>query len=105
VFEFFRNDKLDATNFFTNLAGQRKNPYGAINSVERSAALFSGQNILLRNYEGLRERRGATLLGLLPSSQWLAGNFGGTTVLDRRTKNHLPATSFQPADFPIRSGR
>ena len=98
LFEFFRNDKLDATNFFTNLAGQQKNPLrrnqfgGTVGGPIRKDKTF-----FFADYEGLRERRGATLLGLLPSSQWLSGNFGTTTVLDPTTKkpfagNMIPAS-------------
>jgi len=78
AFEFLRNNDLDATNFFTNTAGLPKdllhrNQFGGSlgGPIKKNKAFFFG------NYEGTREHRGHTLLGLVPTLAQRAGDFSG----------------------------
>ncbi len=78
AFEFLRNSKLDAANFFANASGRPKEPlhrnqfgFTLGGPIRKNKAFFFG------NYEGTRERRGSTLLGLVPSLSARAGDFSG----------------------------
>ena len=101
VFEFLRNDKLDAANYFANASGRskeplRRNQFGGTlgGPIKRNKAFFFG------NYEGTRERRGSTLLGLVPSLGARSGDFsapGNPTILDPLTGQAFPGNRI-PAD-------
>lgn len=72
IFEFLRNDKLDATDFFTNFAGGEKNPlrynqFGASvgGPIVREKAFW------FANYEGLRQHRSVTNFLIVPEPAWL----------------------------------
>lgn len=78
AFEFLRNANLDAANYFTNATGRSKdklqrNQFGGTlgGPIRPNRAFFFG------NYEGTRERRGATLLGLVPTLAQRSGDFSG----------------------------
>src|SRR5262245_38961314 len=71
VFEFFRNDALNARNFFDRTkAPFRDNNFGGVmgGPVIRNKLFFFG------SYEGDRSRLGQTLQGLFPSATQLQGN-------------------------------
>jgi len=76
AFEFFRNDKLDARNFFDRIpepAKLRQNQFGASlgGPIVKDKAFFFG------NYEGTRIRQGLTRLATVPTDAMCAGNFSG----------------------------
>ena len=79
VFEFLRNDKLDARNAF-DLTGikppLRQNQFGAAvgGPIKRDKLFY------FLNYEGQRVRRGATRFDNVPSAAMLAGDLNGTPV-------------------------
>src|SRR5262245_39144498 len=100
VFEFLRNDKLDARNFF---AGNTKpeyrlNQYGAAigGPVVRNRTFF------FADYQATRQRTGQTFLSTVAPTRWRIGDFGGfVPVLDPLTKqpfpnNQVPSTRFDP---------
>src|SRR4051812_37818723 len=93
IFEFLRNNKLDARSFFaTRVDPLRRNQFGAVVSgpIKRNKTFFMG------NYEGLRTRRASTLYLTVPSAAQRAGNFvGGPTIYDPSTYN--PATNRRQA--------
>ncbi len=95
VFEFLRNNVLDARSFFaTRVDPLRRNQFGAVVSgpIKRNKTFFMG------DYEGLRTRRASTLYLSVPSDAQRAGNFaGGPTIYDPATYN--PATNRRQA-FP-----
>lgn len=112
AYEFFRNDKLDATNFFANRAGAEKplfkrNQFGATagGRILRDRTFFFG------SFEGTRLRRGESSTSTVPTAARRAGNFtdseafpifdpastrneGTRTVRDRFPGNVIPASRF-----------
>jgi len=92
AWEFFRNDKLDAADFFENAGGR---PKGALrqNQFGFSAGgpviipkAFNGRNKLFffGDYEGLRRRQGTILTGTVPTL--LERNSGFTNLSDLITQ-------------------
>ncbi len=79
VYEFFRNDLFDASDFFANRAGAdrptlRYNQFGGSlgGPLRRNRAFF------FANYEGVRTRQGMTFLSTVPTNQQRSGDFSQT---------------------------
>jgi hypothetical protein len=82
VYEFLRNDALDANNFFSNAFGSEKpirqrNQFGAA----AGGPLVRNRTFWFANYEGLRGREGAPQSRAVPSALEKAGIFN-TPVFD-----------------------
>ncbi|MBI4483375.1 MAG: TonB-dependent receptor [Acidobacteria bacterium] len=80
VYEFHRNDNVDARNFFD--AGEnppefKRNQFGAAvgGPIRKDKAFFFG------NYEGLREALGLTLRGFVPTDAAREGRLPGRTII------------------------
>jgi len=76
VYEFLRNDALDANNFFLNAAGESKpvrkrNQFGAA----VGGPIISNRTFWFADYEGLREREGVPRIRIVPTSDEKAGLF------------------------------
>jgi hypothetical protein len=76
VYEFLRNDALDATNFFSNAFGapkpvRKRNQFGGA----LSGPLVRNKTFWFGAYEGLREREGVPQSRAVPSPQEKAGLF------------------------------
>lgn len=76
VFEFLRNDKFDANNFFLNKAGRPKPDF----SQHQFGATFSGPIIKDRthffaDYQGLRITAGQTYVSTVPTMKMRQGDF------------------------------
>lgn len=89
VYEFLRNDALDATAYFTKAAGKPKsvlryNQFGA--SV--GGPLKKNTAFWFANYEGIRERRGTTNFMMVPEPAWL----GLTSTGDADFSDLLPGS-------------
>ena len=122
LFEFFRNDKLDANNFFTNAAGKlraafRQNQFGAAagGPVLRNRTFFFG------DYQGTRQRTSAgTSILDVPTADFRAGDFSklsttiynpttrrigptGTVIADAFAGNRIPISQLNPASAAVLS--
>jgi Carboxypeptidase regulatory-like domain/TonB dependent receptor len=78
AFEFMRNSALDATNFFTNRAGQEKasfkrNQFGG----NFGGPIIKDRTFFFVNYEGLRQRSATVSTFTVPLPQWRQGDFTG----------------------------
>jgi hypothetical protein len=124
VYHFFRNQVLDASNYFDNLGGRGKPPlrynqFGAnIGGPLRVPKVLSGrQTFFFGSYEGTRIRRSRTAQLGLPTAEQRAGDFsqlnfrGNRAIFDpattRRTEtgavvrdpfsgNRIPQSRFTP---------
>lgn len=106
VYEYFRNNVLDANEFFANRSGRGKVPFRQ-NQFGVSAGgpvwvpkLYNGQNktFWFVNYEGFRRRRGTTAISNTPPVAQRNGDFSGQSrlIFD-------PLTSQQTAQGIVRT--
>ena len=96
VFEFLRNAKLDAKNFFDRPNDEippfRRNQFGfTVGGPLYIPKLIDGRNkaIFFANYEGLREQKALTQLATLPFSEQRRGDF---SLVNRAIYNPLTRT-------------
>ena len=82
LFEFLRNDKLDARNYFANpaipKAPLRRNQYGAaVSGPLYIPKLYNGKNrtFFFADYFGLREIRGLSFVNSVPTARVRNGDF------------------------------
>ena len=86
LFEFLRNDKLDANNFFNSGRPKppyRQNQYGGTlgGPIKRDRLFFFG------SFEGTNIREKLTRLSTVPTPAQVAGNFAGVaTIFDPATQ-------------------
>ena len=109
AYEYFRNDKLDANDFFANRSGTgkvafRQNQYGA--SIGGPVLPLRESTFFFFNWEGYRRRRGAQAFANFPTSLQRSGDFselsqkiydpftgrneGGNLVRDQFANNAIP---------------
>jgi outer membrane receptor protein involved in Fe transport len=103
LWEFLRNDALDARSFFGLAKSKlRRNQFGAAvgGPIVRNRAFFFG------SYEGVRERTGATRSGLVvPTAEERAGNFANSRAPRDPLTNQLfpnaviPSSRFDSASM------
>ncbi|HEX4274307.1 MAG TPA: TonB-dependent receptor [Bryobacteraceae bacterium] len=81
LFEFFRNDAMDAANFFSNATGQPRNPL-RYNQFGGSAGgpIRRDKTFVFADYQGTLAHSAVPLLTSLPSSDQRSGNFSGLTA-------------------------
>jgi hypothetical protein len=95
VYEYFRNNVLDANEFFANRQGRGKVPF-RLNQFGFSAGgpvfipkLYNGRDktFWFLNWEGFRRRRGATAISTTPVAEQRAGDFStqASTIYDPLT--------------------
>jgi outer membrane receptor protein involved in Fe transport len=82
VYEFFRNDALDANNFFSNALGapkpvRKRNQFGGA----IGGPLVKNRTFWFADYEGLRDREGIPRVRLVPTALEKQGLFS-TIVVD-----------------------
>lgn len=98
LFEFLRNDKLDARNFFDvtgRSAPNKRNQFGfLLNGPVLVPKLYNGKDktFFLFSWEWQRQRNGAISTALVPTEQERSGDFSGisTPIVDPLTKTPFP---------------
>jgi len=95
LFEFIRNDKLDARNFFA-LKRQilKRNQFGGdLGGPLSIPHLYSGKDktFFFVDYEGQRLRQGLIFNSIVASSAQRSGNFGTKTIFDPRLTTSSPS--------------
>src|SRR5206468_2955351 len=86
LYEFHRNDKLDANDFFQNRAGQKRpkltyNQYGfALGGPAWIPRVYNGHDrtFFFVNFEGFRQRLAQAVTTTVPTAAQLDGDFSGT---------------------------
>ncbi len=81
LFEFFRNDSLDAANFFSNLTGQPKNAL-RYNQFGGSVGgpIRHDQTFLFADYQGTVTHNAEPMVASVPLANQRTGNFSSTPV-------------------------
>lgn len=76
LYEFHRNDNLDAANFFANKTGLPK-PFRLRNQFGAAAGgrIVKDKTFIFGDYEGLRDRAGIVRLSSVPLPMWRQGIF------------------------------
>jgi hypothetical protein len=97
VYEFLRNERLDARNFF-DLPEQpqpklRRNQFG----FAVGGPLRKGSTFFFADYEGLRERRGMTQLSNVPTLAERNGDFSGSALARADRLHDRAAVPQRPA--------
>jgi hypothetical protein len=123
AFEFLRNSKLDAKNFFDPPTGPtppfKQNQFGASTGGPVLLPKYNGKNrtFFFIDYQGTRIRTSDTFLATLAPLAWRTGNFSGfNTIYDPRTTvtqsdgtvlrqpfsgNQVPLDRFDPASLKL----
>ncbi|HYL12576.1 MAG TPA: carboxypeptidase-like regulatory domain-containing protein, partial [Terriglobales bacterium] len=80
LYEFFRNDVLDAENFFAIKKDKlRRNQFGGT----FGGPVIRDRTFFFFNYEGFRLRQGQTQIATVPSDPQRAGNFGAAGTVTK----------------------
>ena len=98
LFEFFRNEKLDARNFFAAVRGPYKqNQFGgSLGGPVKKNKLF-----FFADYEGFRMHQGQTFTDSVPTAAERAGNFAGLfPIFDPLTTTTSPSGVSTRTRFP-----
>ena len=103
VYEFFRDDSLDANNFFSNRAGQPKPPFkqnqfgGAI-----GGPIIKNKTFFFADYDGFRQDLGRVFVNSVPTAKMRQGDFSelSTPIYDPLTTVALPGGGFSRQAFP-----
>jgi hypothetical protein len=108
VYEFLRNSKLDAKNYFD--AGSEPIPPFKLNQFGFSVGgpvyipkVYNGKNrtFFFADYQGTRVRRGRTFLASVPPLAWRTGDFSGfRPIYDPNTTRVNPDGSVSRQPFP-----
>ncbi|HYE75870.1 MAG TPA: TonB-dependent receptor [Blastocatellia bacterium] len=103
LFEFLRNDKLDARNFFAREREiLKRNQFGGtFGGPVTIPKVYDGENrtFFFVSYEAMRERQGLVFNSIVPSREFKSGNFGALSkkIIDpltgiQFTNNQIPDT-------------
>ncbi len=100
LYEFFRNEKLNANDWFANRAGRQRPPFkfnqfgGTIGGPVRLPGVYDGRNktFFFFNSETVRFVQGITFTASLPDPRQLTGDFSNL-----RQTNGAAVTLFDPA--------
>ncbi len=84
VYEFFRNEDLNTRNYFARTGPKpeyRRNLYGAT----IGGPVVHDKLFLFADYQGIKQRIGATRISTVPTLAQRSGNFGTTNIYDPNT--------------------
>ncbi|MEO8662624.1 MAG: TonB-dependent receptor, partial [Bryobacteraceae bacterium] len=93
VYEFVRNDKMDAANYFDNYFGAKKAPFRQNQfGAAAGGAIIKNRLFYFGSWESLRSRRSNTLSAQVPTAVQLTGDLSGTNtpVIDPLTGVAFP---------------
>jgi hypothetical protein len=102
AYEFLRNEALDANNFFSNRAGQKKPPFrqnqfgGAI-----GGPIIKNKTFFFGDYDGFRQRLGRLFVNTVPTLKMRQGDFSEVAggIFDPATTVQN-GTAFTRQQFP-----
>ena len=102
AYEFLRNNALDANNFFSNRAGQKKPPFrqnqfgGAL-----GGPIIKNKTFFFGDYDGFRQRLGRVFVNTVPTLKMRQGDFSEITagIFDPATTVQN-GTAFTRSQFP-----
>ena len=111
LYEFLRNDVLDANEFFNKRAGKEKplfrmNQFGyAVGAPIILPKVYNGKDrtFFFTDYQGTRWRRGDVFIGTLPTAAQRAGDFSQT--LTQRGQQMVVYDPVTTRPDPARAGR
>ncbi|MGH9673148.1 MAG: carboxypeptidase regulatory-like domain-containing protein, partial [Bryobacteraceae bacterium] len=105
LFEFHRNDDLDANNFFANATGAAK-PFRLRNQFGGTLGgpIVRDKTFIFGDYEGLRDRLGTVRLSSVPQPAWRAGRFN-VPIANPFNPNDAGADFRQPATPDCNNGQ
>jgi hypothetical protein len=103
VYEFLRNDRFDANNFFSNRAGQKKPPFkqnqfgGAI-----GGPIIKNRTFFFADYDGFRQELGRVFVNTVPTLKMRQGDFSELPgpIYDPLTTVAGPGGTFTRQPFP-----
>src|SRR5688572_6901236 len=102
AYEFLRNAKLDANNFFANRAGQEKPPFeqnqfgGAI-----SGPIIANKTFFFADYDGFRQELGRVFVNTVPTAKMRQGDFSEVgTIYDPLTTVATTGGGVTRSPFP-----
>ena len=103
AYEFFRNDALDARNYFDphTISPLRQNQFGyTLGGPVWIPKLYNGRNktFFFANYEGLRTRQSQNAFALVPTTAELNGVFT-SSIINPATKLPFPNNTIPQSDF------
>src|SRR5215475_9802618 len=104
AYEFLRNDALDANNFFSNRAGQKKPPFrqnqfgGAV-----GGPIIKNKTFYFGDYDGFRQRQGRVFVNTVPTVRMRQGDFGEVAGGVFNPATTRPNPSFDPTK-PVNAG-
>ncbi|MGH9839429.1 MAG: carboxypeptidase regulatory-like domain-containing protein, partial [Blastocatellia bacterium] len=83
AFEFLRNDKLDANNFFSNRASLKRPPlrYNQFGGTF-GGPVWKNHTFFFASYQGTRDKRARTSTTTVPAPEMTRGNFGAINIYD-----------------------
>jgi outer membrane receptor protein involved in Fe transport len=102
IYEFVRNDRFDANNYFAERAGQPKPPFkqnqfgGAI-----GGPIVTNKTFYFADYDGFRQEVGRVFVTTVPTAKMRQGDFSEVgTIYDPLTTVMLPGGAVSRQPFP-----
>jgi len=83
AFEFLRNEKLDANDFFANRAGLKRGPF-RFNQFGGTLGgpVWRNHTFFFASFQGTRTRASTTSVVTVPTPEQVRGNFGSINIFD-----------------------